>query len=122
MVKSDDVGPRSVPLCGVLAAFVQVIGDRPPRLCELQCLRHLLGQPEIHPFEVRERVLQRVQIAGLAPEFTLLRVQQPGELAELPLNQETRRLLLQAYLTFYTVQIPDFGEMRTVAVLQTILS
>jgi DNA repair protein RecO (recombination protein O) len=52
----------------------------------------------------------------------LLRVRQPGELAELPLNQETRRLLLQAYLTFYAVQIPDFGEMRTLAVLQTILS
>jgi DNA repair protein RecO (recombination protein O) len=52
----------------------------------------------------------------------LLRVQHPGELAELPLNQETRRLLLQAYLTFYAVQIPDFGEMRTLAVLQTILS
>jgi len=52
----------------------------------------------------------------------LLRVQQPGELAELPLNQETRRLLLHAYLTFYAVQIPDFGEMRTLGVLQTILS
>jgi DNA repair protein RecO (recombination protein O) len=52
----------------------------------------------------------------------LLRVRQPRELQELPLNQETRRLLLQAYLTFYTVQIPDFGEMRTLAVLHTILS
>jgi len=52
----------------------------------------------------------------------LLRVQLPGELAELALNQETRRLLLQAYLTFYTVQIPDFGEMRTLNVLQTILA
>jgi DNA repair protein RecO (recombination protein O) len=52
----------------------------------------------------------------------LLRVQQPAELGELPLNQETRRLLLQAYLTFYAVQIPDFGEMRTLTVLQTVLS
>jgi DNA repair protein RecO (recombination protein O) len=52
----------------------------------------------------------------------LLRVQQPLELGELPLNQETRRLLLQAYLTFYAVQIPDFGEMRTLTVLQTVLS
>jgi DNA repair protein RecO (recombination protein O) len=52
----------------------------------------------------------------------LLRAQQPGELGELPLNQETRRLLLQAFLTFYAVQIPDFGEMKTLAVLQTVLS
>jgi DNA repair protein RecO (recombination protein O) len=52
----------------------------------------------------------------------LLRVRQPKELQELPLNQESRRLLLRAYLTFYALQIPDFGEMRTLAVLQTVFS
>lgn len=52
----------------------------------------------------------------------LLRVQQPAELQELALNQETRRTLLQAYKTFYTLHLPDFGEMRTLNVLQTVLS
>ena len=52
----------------------------------------------------------------------LLRVQRPEELQELALNQETRRTLLQAFQTFYTFQIPDFGEMRTLTVLQTVLS
>lgn len=51
----------------------------------------------------------------------LLRVQQPGELQELALNQETRRTLLQAYQTFYAFHVPDFGEMRTLMVLQTVL-
>ena len=41
----------------------------------------------------------------------LLRARQPLELQEMALNQETRRILLQAYLTFYTVHVPDFGEI-----------
>ncbi len=51
----------------------------------------------------------------------LLRVQQPEELIQLPLNQDTRRTLLQAYLSFYALHVPDFGEMKTLAVLQTVL-
>jgi DNA repair protein RecO (recombination protein O) len=52
----------------------------------------------------------------------LLRVRQPAELSELLLNQDTRRHLLQAYRTFYALHIPDFGEMKTLPVLQTIIS
>jgi DNA repair protein RecO (recombination protein O) len=52
----------------------------------------------------------------------LLKVQQPDELQELALNQETRRTLLHAYLVFYKLHIPDFGDMKTLAVLQTVLS
>jgi len=52
----------------------------------------------------------------------LLRVRQPAELQEIALNQETRRTLLQAYRTFYALHVPDFGEMRTLNVLQTVLS
>jgi DNA repair protein RecO (recombination protein O) len=52
----------------------------------------------------------------------ILRVQQPAELQEIALNQETRRTLLQAYRTFYALHVPDFGEMRTLNVLQTVLS
>lgn len=52
----------------------------------------------------------------------LLRARQPSELQELALNQETRRILLEAYLTFYTLHVPEFGELRTLAVLQTVFS
>jgi len=52
----------------------------------------------------------------------LLRVQQPAEWQEIPLNQETRRALLLAYRTFYMLHVPDFGEMRTLNVMQTVLS
>ena len=52
----------------------------------------------------------------------LLRVQRPEELQELALNQETRRTLLQAYQAFYALQVSDFGEMKTLPVLQTVLS
>jgi DNA repair protein RecO (recombination protein O) len=52
----------------------------------------------------------------------LLRAQRPEELQELALNQETRRILLHAYQSFYAYHVPDFGEMRTLAVLQTVLS
>jgi DNA repair protein RecO (recombination protein O) len=52
----------------------------------------------------------------------LLRVRRPEELQELPLNQDTRRALLHAYQSFYALQVPDFGEMRTLTVLQTVLS
>jgi DNA repair protein RecO (recombination protein O) len=52
----------------------------------------------------------------------LLKVRQPEELAGLPLNQEIRRQLLQAYLGFYALHVPDFGEMRTLTVLQTVLA
>ena len=52
----------------------------------------------------------------------LLRVQRPEELQEIALNQEIRRALLDAFRTFYALQIPDFGEMRTLSVLQTVFS
>jgi DNA repair protein RecO (recombination protein O) len=51
----------------------------------------------------------------------LLRVRVPEELEELPLNQETRRTLLQAYQAFYIFHVPDFGIMKTLPVLQTML-
>jgi DNA repair protein RecO (recombination protein O) len=52
----------------------------------------------------------------------LLKTQQPHELSEIKLNQEMRRKLLQAYESFFVLHIPDFGKMKTVAVLQEVLS
>lgn len=52
----------------------------------------------------------------------LLRVMQPAELQHILLNQAMRRRLLQAYQDFYSLHIADFGSMRSLPVLQEILS
>jgi DNA repair protein RecO (recombination protein O) len=51
----------------------------------------------------------------------LLRVRQPAELKELLLNQDIRRHLLQSYRNFYALHIAEFGEMKTLGILQTII-
>lgn len=52
----------------------------------------------------------------------LLKVRQPYELEQLSMNTEIRRNLLQAYEHFYALHISGFGTMRSVPVLQEILS
>ena len=52
----------------------------------------------------------------------LLKVMQPAELSHIKLNKEKRKILLFAYQNFYTFHIQDFQGMKTVPVLQTILS
>jgi DNA repair protein RecO (recombination protein O) len=51
----------------------------------------------------------------------LLKIRMPAELNDLSLNQETRRRLLQAFQVFYSLHIPDFGVMKSLPVLQTVL-
>ena len=52
----------------------------------------------------------------------LLKVMQPSELGQVKLNQETRRVLLHAFETFYALHIQDFGKMKTLPVLEAVLS
>jgi DNA repair protein RecO (recombination protein O) len=52
----------------------------------------------------------------------MLKVMQPAELAQIRLNQETRRVLLHALETFYALHIQDFGTMKTLPVLEAVLS
>ena len=52
----------------------------------------------------------------------LLKAMQPHELAEIRLNQEKRRVLLHAYETYYALHIQDFGTLKTLPVLEAILS
>ena len=52
----------------------------------------------------------------------LLKTQQPHELSTILLNQETRRILLNAYQQFYALHIQDFGTMKTLPVLQEVLN
>lgn len=52
----------------------------------------------------------------------LLKIMQLQELDEIKLHQQKRRSLLQRYLEYYALHIADFGQMKTVGVLQEILS
>ena len=51
----------------------------------------------------------------------LLQVMQPAELTDVLLNKEARRILLQAFQTIYMVNISDFGQLRSLPVLQEVL-
>lgn len=52
----------------------------------------------------------------------LLKVMHPSELEQLPMNQDIRRVLLQAFLTFYALHTPEFGKLKTLEVMGAILS
>lgn len=52
----------------------------------------------------------------------LLKTQQPEELEEIKLNHDFRRNLLYQYEKYYAFHIQDFGKLRTLPVLQEILS
>jgi len=51
----------------------------------------------------------------------LLKIKQPAELADLPLNKDKRRLLLEAYEDFYSIHIQGFTALKTLPVLRTLL-
>ena len=61
-------------------------------------------------------------IDGLHAEITsqLLKAMQPDELSQFKLHHETRRILLLHYQNYYSLHLPDFGQMKTLAVLQEI--
>lgn len=52
----------------------------------------------------------------------ILKVMQPSELEDLPLNQDFRRRLLSAFETYYALHIPDFGTLKTLPVLREMMS
>ena len=52
----------------------------------------------------------------------LLKVMQPHELIEVPMNYLQRRQLLEAIETFYMLHMPEFSKMKTLQVLQEVLS
>ncbi|MFM2359958.1 MAG: repair protein RecO [Bacteroidota bacterium] len=56
-----------------------------------------------------------------AQSALLLQVQHPDELAEIKLNQAIRRKLLHSYHQYFNLQLPEFGTMKTIAVLYDVL-
>lgn len=57
--------------------------------------------------------------ALITAEF--LKIMQPYELDQVKLNHHKRRMLLGRYLEYYALHIHDFGQMRTLQVLQEVL-
>ena len=51
----------------------------------------------------------------------LLQIMQPQELEQVGLNHLKRRFLLQQFISYYKFHISDFGQMKTLAVLQEVL-
>lgn len=52
----------------------------------------------------------------------LMRVMQPNELTEVPMQQELRRHLLEVMEVFYRLHVPEFGTMRSTPILKEVLS
>ena len=67
----------------------------------------------IHPYFLAD------PYSGMASQF--LKAQHPDDLQDISLNQEKRRILLQAWQSFYALQVPEFGTMKTLGVLQAVL-
>ena len=61
-------------------------------------------------------------IEGKYAEMTsqLLKAMHPFELTQFKFHQDTRRALLQHYLNYYSLHISDFGQMKTLTILQEI--
>ena len=52
----------------------------------------------------------------------LLKVMQPGELANFKMHHDLRRKLLLYFEDYYALHVPDFGRMKTLPVLHEVLS
>ncbi len=62
-----------------------------------------------------------IEGAGAALTSQLLKVQQPDELSAFHLHHAVRRHLLQRYHEYYSLHVPDFGEVKTMAVMAEVL-
>lgn len=51
----------------------------------------------------------------------LLQTRQPAELSELKLHHQKRRQLIASYLDYYSLHLQDFGTLKSLAVMQTVL-
>lgn len=63
----------------------------------------------------------RLEPTDASVVLQLLRVMHPDELAEIRLNREVRRRLLQSMELYYQLHQPDFGSLRSLPVLRAVL-
>jgi DNA repair protein RecO (recombination protein O) len=71
-----------------------------------------VASPPPHPHYLEGRAAEAVA--------HILKVLQPGELADIKLNQELRREILEKLETYYALHLPEFGTLRTLPVLKEI--
>ena len=73
---------------------------------------------------IAEKPLHPYYIEGAPAKTTsqLLEIQFYNDLENIQLNRTMRRELLEAYQTYLSLHIHDFGEMKSFAILQEILS
>jgi len=100
-------------LAGFLGFRIQNDQSEKTPVLDLREGLFVTGQPSHHDF---------LDLPYSAVTSQLLQVRLPEELQDLPLNQESRRVLMQAYQAFYALHIQDFGVMKTLPVLQTMLA
>ena len=86
--------------------------DEEQTILDLQEGCFVAGQPPHPNFIEGEKALLTSQ---------LLKVMQPDELANFQLHHEIRRKLLHHYHDYYALHIAEFGELKTLTVLQDVL-
>lgn len=71
---------------------------------------------------VSVRPMHSSYLEGPMSEITcqVLRTQHPQELVQLQINRETRKALLDAYLSFYMFHQPGFGNLKSIPVLHAL--
>ena len=74
---------------------------------------NFINHQPVHPHFIKE------EPALLTSQ--LLKVMQPLELEEFNLNHNTRRQLLLYYQTYYTLHVPEFGQLKTLMILHEVL-
>jgi DNA repair protein RecO (recombination protein O) len=79
---------------------------------DLQEGNFVAEQPRHPYFMSRENALISAEI---------LRIQMPAELEQLKINHLKRRELLAKYMEYYSLHVQEFGQMRTLAVMQEVL-
>lgn len=75
---------------------------------------HFINDVPSHMFYLDENHSQLIS--------SMLKVMQPHELDQIKLKRDVRQVLLHAMETFYALHIQDFGKMKTLPVLEAVLS
>lgn len=71
-----------------------------------------------------QKPLHRDYLEGIMAQYIneLLKIMHPSELNQVKLNKDTRRLLLEGFHQYYQLHIDGFGNMKTLKILQEVLS
>lgn len=73
---------------------------------------------------VRERPLHGQYLDGHLSYLTsqLLKARHPSDLMDIRIHRDERKILLHSFQTFFSLHVPEFGLMKTVPVLEAVLS